>query len=67
MAARAFLGWGFCRVGAKRAAALAQDQDCLGGCFPPSNAFDGMLAVVRGRGFGAQAQGLAGGLHPTEV
>ncbi|KIY95455.1 hypothetical protein MNEG_12507, partial [Monoraphidium neglectum] len=27
------------------ALALGQDQDCLGGCFSPANAFDGELAV----------------------
>ncbi|KAI8473932.1 MAG: concanavalin A-like lectin/glucanase [Monoraphidium minutum] len=27
--------------------ALGQDQDCLGGCFSPSNAFDGEMAVLR--------------------
>jgi len=26
---------------------LGQDQDCLGGCFSPSNAFDGDMAVLR--------------------
>ncbi|KAI8469316.1 MAG: concanavalin A-like lectin/glucanase domain-containing protein [Monoraphidium minutum] len=27
--------------------ALGQDQDCLGGCFSPSNSFDGEMAVLR--------------------
>ncbi|GBF95915.1 hypothetical protein Rsub_08038, partial [Raphidocelis subcapitata] len=26
---------------------LGQDQDCLGGCFSPSNSFDGQMAVLR--------------------
>ena len=26
---------------------LGQDQDCLGGCFTPSNAFNGDMAVLR--------------------
>jgi len=32
------------------ALALGQDQDCLGGCFSPSNSFDGEMAVVSGGG-----------------
>ncbi|MEW5305376.1 MAG: hypothetical protein WDW36_007919 [Sanguina aurantia] len=33
--------------GATGALVLGQDQDCLGGCFSPSNAFNGDMAVVR--------------------
>ena len=36
--------------GAGGSLALGQDQDCLGGCFSPSNSFDGEMAVVRGGG-----------------
>jgi len=40
------LGAGTLRSG-EGALALGQDQDCLGGCFSPSNAFSGQMAVVR--------------------
>lgn len=33
--------------GATGSLVLGQDQDCYGGCFSPSNAFDGGIAVLR--------------------